>query len=185
METIVDAMLTQLEGKAHAAGIWAPETVPAKHVIIRQGDAPEHVFVLLSGLVKLTYTTDKGEEWIKSFIADRGLFGPTDELLPTFYGAQSIKVCKVVRLSRRWLAHEISADSKLERAIFVFLDWVRQKKEIRERALLCEAAADRYAALNETEPALLARLPQGDIARYLRITPVAFSRVKRKLKSLA
>jgi hypothetical protein len=29
------------------------------------------------------------------------------------------------------------------------------------------------------------RLPQGDIARYLRVTPIAFSRIKRRVQALA
>ncbi len=39
----------------------------------------------------------------------------------------------------------------------------------------------RYLALRAGAPEALARLPQGDVARFLGVTPVAFSRIKRRV----
>jgi hypothetical protein len=55
------------------------------------------------------------------------------------------------------------------------------RKQQREEALLCDSAETRYRNMLKDEPALLARLPQGDIARFLRVTPIAFSRIKRRV----
>jgi len=43
---------------------------------------------------------------------------------------------------------------------------------------MCETAETRYHELLMAEPDLLARPPQGDIARYLRVNPITFSRIK-------
>lgn len=40
---------------------------------------------------------------------------------------------------------------------------------------------DRYRALQGNAADALARLAQGDIARFLGITPIAFSRIKRRM----
>lgn len=176
-------LVSRLERSARCAGLWKPEGVGRKRTIIRQGETPKHVYVLTSGLVKLNYTTQSGDEWIKSFIVDQGLFGPTssDSSASMAYGANSVEASTFVMLPVKWLAAEIAEDVALERLVFKFLDWVRQKKELREQALLCDGPAERYVAFKTVEPNLAARLPQADIARYLRVTPVAFSRIKRKL----
>jgi len=41
----------------------------------------------------------------------------------------------------------------------------------------------RYRLLRTGAAAALARLPQGDVARFLGVTPVAFSRIKRRLQA--
>ena len=40
-----------------------------------QGDICKNVFCMQSGLLKLYYNTLNGKEWIKSFVADKGIIG--------------------------------------------------------------------------------------------------------------
>ena len=55
------------------------------------------------------------------------------------------------------------------------------KKETREFELLCLTAEDRYRRLVSSHPTLFARVTQNDVARYLGITPVGLSRIKRRV----
>ena len=54
------------------------------------------------------------------------------------------------------------------------------KKERREREFLTESAEERYRMLLERSPALFDKVTQKDIARYLGITPVALSRIRKR-----
>ena len=47
--------------------------------------------------------------------------------------------------------------------------------------LLCRSAEERYRVFLAQEPALADRLTQSDIARYLGITAIALSRIRRRL----
>lgn len=142
-------------------------------------NAPDAVFLLLRGLVKLVYLTPDGDERIKSFIVDKGLFAMADAN-PAF-GAVALEASELLRLPPIWVKAQIAADDLLGREYPRFLNWVRERKSRREQALLCDSAEARLRRLREEEAELAARLPQGDIARYLGITPIAFSRIKRRI----
>jgi CRP-like cAMP-binding protein len=55
------------------------------------------------------------------------------------------------------------------------------EKEKRERRLLSEDAATRYLSFQKDYPGLEDKIPQYQIASYLGITPVALSRIRKKL----
>jgi CRP-like cAMP-binding protein len=169
--------------KAHAArlGLWHPRAYAKGAGLFSQGETVAEVLVLDRGLVKLVYGTADGEEWIKSFIVDRGVFGAADGAAPGSYGATALEPSIVARLSRAVVEDLVAADAELRAAYLAFSAWVVRRKQAREEALLCLSAEARYLALMQESAPVLARLPQGDIARYLGITPVAFSRIKRRL----
>lgn len=150
-----------------------------------QGAQVDTVFILQSGLVKLVYETINGDEWIKSLIADCGLFGPSgsDEGKAIAYSARAIEPSTIGQVPLGWIGETLSTSPDLALAYAAFVNWVRQRKEAREAALLCQNAEERYRDLLANSPDLLARLPQADIARYLRITPIAFSRIKRRIRT--
>ncbi len=143
------------------------------------------VFIVEKGLIKLVYITGNGDERIKSFIADQGLFGSSDEgkvEQPSRFSAYSIESTAVARLPATWVKERISRDIALSKAYLAFMSWVRRRKEKREEALLCQSPEQRYEQFLHENENLAMRISQGDIARYLGITPVAFSRIKRRIR---
>ncbi|MCZ8323367.1 MAG: Crp/Fnr family transcriptional regulator [Novosphingobium sp.] len=168
--------------RAQRDGVWAPGPLPRGSLLHAQGAVHDGLFVLEAGLVKLTYLTDNGDEWIKSLIADRGLFGGfAPQPQPSRFGAVAIEPVRVAELPGAWLRTVLARDPALAAASAQFFVWLAERKQVREEALLCQSAEQRYCQIIAQEPDLVRRLPQGDIARYLRITPVAFSRIKRRL----
>ena len=73
-------------------------------------------------------------------------------------------------------------DTALVRMFFDFTQWLGLKKEIREYQLLCLSAEEAYADFKRTSPDLVKRLTQIDLARYLGITPIALSRIKKRVE---
>lgn len=170
--------------RAAAQRIGTERAIARGEPIFEQGRSLDRAFILRAGLVKLAYATAGGEEWIKSLITDRGVFGPSgqDRSAPMAYSAIAVERSTLVALPLDWLTGEIAASPELTAMHARFIDWVRLRKEAREQGLLCQSAEERYRTLLAKEPALIARLPQSDIARFLRITPVAFSRIKRRMR---
>jgi CRP-like cAMP-binding protein len=175
------ALADLLRRHAVARSLWRPREVPKGATLFAQGEAVPDVFVLDRGLVKLVYGTADGEERIKSFIVDRGVFGGTEGEAPGSYAAVAPEPVTLARLPRAFVEGLVDADAEVRAAYLAFSGWVLRRKQAREEALLCLSAEARYQALRDSAGDILGRLPQGDIARFLGITPVAFSRIKRRL----
>lgn len=178
------ALIAALRPLAVEARLWAERSLPKGAPVFAAADGSDDVFLLLSGLVKLVYTTAEGEDWIKSFILDRGVFsgrGASDAGAGESYGAVCLEPCRFVRLPRGFVQGAVAADAALAATYAEFAEWVLARKQAREAALLTMSAEARYRALRAGAPEALARLPQGDVARFLGVTPVAFSRIKRRV----
>jgi CRP/FNR family transcriptional regulator, anaerobic regulatory protein len=182
----VDMLVAPLRALAEQQGKWRSSVHAKGQAILQHGDVTADIFILQSGLVKLVYPTANGDEWIKSFIVDRGLFGSVDDgdaAQPSRFAAICIEPSMVARLPLAWVKQAIAEDAELTAAYVAFSGWVRRRKEEREEALLCKSPKQSYLDFIADNSGLAERLPQGDIARYLGITPVAFSRIKRRLRS--
>lgn len=182
--TAAPALITALRPVAESARLWSERSLPKGAPVFAPADGGDDVFLLLSGLVKLVYTTETGEDWIKSFVLDQGVFsgrGASDALIGESYGAVCLEPCRFVRLPRRIVEQAVAADPGVAAAYAAFAAWVLARKQAREAALLTLTPEARYRALCTHAPKALARLPQGDVARFLGVTPVAFSRIKRRI----
>jgi len=54
------------------------------------------------------------------------------------------------------------------------------KKEQGEFEFLCMSAEERFCRIAEVSPTLLEKVTQNDLSRYLGITPVGLSRIKKR-----
>lgn len=152
--------------------------------IFAQGEICRDVFCVRRGLVKVYYNTLDGKEWIKTFIADQGIIGSrSSQMLSTSspFSALCLEDTEIISFPYDRFEDACFDDMQLARAVFRFTQWLGMKKELREYQLLCMPVEEAYQDFVRTNPALLARLTQIDIARYLGITPVALSRIKKRL----
>ena len=165
--------------RAARDGVWRVRTVAKGRPFFDPDTVQRDVFVLVAGLVKLSYLSAGGTEAIKSFVVDQGIFGREDGGVD--FGAIAVESCNVVQLPEQWVARQIEESAELRASYTLFVNWLRRRKAERERLLLCLTVSERLQQFLEIEPDLAGRLPQGDIARYLGITPIAYSRLKRRL----
>jgi CRP-like cAMP-binding protein len=175
------SLIEPLREHARRDGIWRPLQTARRVELMAQGGPAPFLFVLEAGLVKLAYATPDGSERIKSFIVDVGLFGPGLGDEEGRFSAITLEPSTTVALPTGWLLARLAESETLQQAQRRFEAWVRGRKEAREQALLCDSAETRYHNFLRHEPALARRLQQADIARYIGVTPIAFSRIKRRL----
>lgn len=152
--------------------------------IFMQGDIDRNFYILQSGLLKAYYVSENGKESIKSFI----LPGNSISSLTAAYKKEECSF-NVVALQESCLI-QIPFD-RLEEATHQSHDIARKtikilldlsiKKERREYEFLSLSAEERYCQLCNTSPQIIEAVTQNDIARYLGITPVALSRIKKRL----
>lgn len=181
----VRTLITPLRALANAEDLWRLRSHAKGDVILHHGAPSSDIFILEKGLLKLVYLTANGDEWIKSFIIDQGVFGSVNErdaVQPSRFSAQALESGTHIRLPIAWVLRTVSASAELTEAYVAFSGWVRRRKERREESLLCATAEENYRDFISENVNLAKRLPQGDIARYLGITPIAFSRIKRRMR---
>jgi CRP/FNR family transcriptional regulator, anaerobic regulatory protein len=177
------SLIGLLHREALASRLWHPQTKAPGTRLFEQGALATHGWVLTSGLVKLGYVTTDGREWIKSFVADQGLFAGASDISasePNRYGAVCLEESVLVALPVKWLGQRISGNAELQSAFVAFALWLQQRKQEREETLLCMSAEQRYRAFVDEPSSLANRLTQNDIARYIGVTAIALSRIRKR-----
>lgn len=179
----------QLEIKGGIAVIemlrsMAKERVIAKRTFLfRQGEPTGSFFYVQEGLLKAFYETRDGRLQTKTFVKEGGFIA---SMKAVFHGeaCSFSTVCledsRVLEISRSDLMRASELDPQFVNILNSILLKVASTKEQREYELLCLSAEERYLLFCERESDLLERLSQEDIARYLGITPVSLSRIRKR-----
>lgn len=147
------------------------------------GEVCTSIFLVRSGLVKLSYWTRDGKEFIKSFIAEGGVFGSLHSQLTgkgATYSAIALEDVEADTLNYAVLASLGQDNPELQNILLGFFQQLALSKEMREYEFLCLSALDRYRNFCDRSPELVKRIKQADLALYLGITPVALSRLKHR-----
>ena len=152
--------------------------------LFRQGEHNKSLYIVRSGLLKAYYLSADGKENIKSFILPGDNIG---SLMSSYAGKPStfnlvcLKTCELTVVEFNLLYEASRTDTEISAAIVDFLLGFGIKKEVREYELLCLSAENRYKRLLQNAPDILDLVTQNEIARYLGITPVGLSRIKKRV----
>ena len=152
--------------------------------LFRQGDPDRSLYIVVSGLLKAYYLSTDGKENIKSFILPGDKIGSLTAMHAggeCTFSLVCLKRCDLVVLQFSALREASRNDLEVSSAIVDFLLTFGMKKEMREYELLCLSAEDRYRRLLKNAPEILDLVTQNEIARYLGVTPVGLSRIKRRV----
>jgi len=166
------------------------ETFATAATLIAPGAAPTHVWYLRSGLVRVFSLDRDGAEFNHDFIGDGGwvlgrIVLRDDEVCcaDRAIGAAALQPSVVVRVPvadlSRWRATEPTIAT-------YFLDALMQlagTRYGREADLVQRSAEERYRELVAKKPRLLETVPLREIASWLGITPIALSRIRKRVKS--
>lgn len=176
------ASAQQLSEAIHLRSVKPGET------IFVQDEPHPYIYVIETGLVKLTYLRADGEEWIKSFATEGRFFASLSALLPmgrATFSAVAIEACRLERIPFSTLQTLVDNDLGWSRMLRNALMILAERKERRERQFLTLDPEERYRSLIAEEPQLVARAPQKDLAGYLGITPVGLSRIAKRVRAEA
>jgi len=159
--------------------------VPKGACFVRAGDRPDRLAFIVSGLFRVYFVTEGGDERTLVFRdAGRIISG-----LSPFLGAKeswfSIESLEKAELLCIRLNGQIwEGQSECWKTVYAkYMEMLFVEKENREREFLADDATSRYASFRSRYPSLERRVPQHIIASYLGITPVALSRIRKNLKN--
>lgn len=153
--------------------------------VFRRGEPEESIFMLQDGILKASYLSDAGTEMIKSFVFPGELIGSLSSAHwneKSAFDLIALDHSIVLKLSFGLLYDAARKNLELAGDVMDRLLIYGRQKERRERDLLTLSAEGRYHALLREAPTIVTSIKQKDIARYLGITPVALSRIRRKVR---
>ena len=164
----------------------SPLAKEAKDYIFRMGDRDRSLYIVQSGLLKAYYLSADGKENIKSFLVPGDSIGSITSAYAgkgCTFSLLCLQDCKLIRVGFDVVLNASQNDAELSKEIITFLLGFAMKKEAREYELLCLSAEDRYRRLVDTRPEIFELVTQIDIARYLGVTPVGLSRIKKRVSA--
>jgi len=154
-------------------------------LLITQGEAAPKLFFLVKGFVRYMSISPEGKEFTQSFASAPGISGSTRAMSKNVAALFSIEALEdVICLEFDWLHFFeqmklqpgfIEAYNKLLENMFI-------KKEEREYAFVQQSAEQRYLTFLDANPELRDKVPLKMIASHIGITPIALSRIRKKLK---
>jgi CRP-like cAMP-binding protein len=149
------------------------------------GQPQPSVIVVTAGVVKMVYETPSGDTWIKGFAEAGTCFASLTALEDgglTSYSAYAETETVIEQIDFRSIQQLADRHGTWQRALSHAFKLYGQRKERREMELLTLSPEDRYLAFLSSHPQLARILRQRDIASYVRVTPVALSRIKARLQ---
>ncbi len=165
---------TQLQQRCFVAG----------ESMFRPGDTDGGIHYLMSGLVRYYYLTEDGRERNHNFAAEGNLVG----CLPVFLGKGpcDFTVSALEPVSTLLIPASVMLSDNPHHSCWTelrlrLLEHVAARKQVREAEFLLDDAETRYRNFCQRHSAILQRIPQYHIASYLGITPVALSRIRRRI----
>lgn len=171
------------EDKHRAGQSIRAQSFKKGEAVFKSGEVCTNIYLIRSGLVKLSYWTRDGKELIKSFIAEGGVFGSLYSQLTgkgATYSAIALEDVEVDTLSYSIMEALSKNNPDLQNVLLSFFQQLALFKETREYEFLCLSVQDRYQSFCDQNIDLVKRIKQADLALYLGITPVALSRLKHR-----
>jgi len=154
--------------------------------VFAAGEWQPYIYIVRSGIVKLTYLSEDGQEWIKSFIGEGDFFACPNVLivgLKTDYFATAIEDCEIEQIDSVAMKKMTDQYPVWQKAIRQLLEWHIVRKELRERELLTMSPVARYQSFLKTYPMIASRIQLKDVAQYLGVTAEALSRIRKRMQT--
>lgn len=171
---------------------WAKAVVTFKSLhlkkneyFIRQGDQPNRLAFITSGIFRVFCITESGEEKTLSF-RTKGQFiaayTPYLENRETWYSIEALTESDLLYLTLDQYEKIFSSHPCWEKVFQNYIVRLFIEKEDRERSFLMEDAKTRYLQFKEKYPEIEQQIHQFHVASFLGISPVSLSRIRADLK---
>ncbi len=141
-----------------------------------------YIYLVKNGLLKMIYETADGNEWIKAFVQENMFLASVSALNKgrTSFAVMAIENASLIKINYAAIEKIAALHPAWQKLLTNSFKLYGARKEKRERSLLVLNAEQRYEDFLSEYPHLEHRLMQKDIAAYIRVTPVAFSRIRKR-----
>ena len=171
---------------------WEKAILNLRHIhlkkneyFIQAGYVPDKIACIVSGIFRVFYNTESGKEKILAIRGEGRMLSAFSAILentPSWYDIQALEDSDLLYIgldqyTNRLLEHPCWQIINAKYAQMLFVE-----KERRESEFLSDDAETRYKKFKERFLGMEDRIHQYHIASYLGITPVALSRIRKKMR---
>lgn len=151
---------------------------------IHAGEIPAKMAFNLQGLLRYYYLDNKGNDFTKGFFAEGAPITSYSAMIQNRESYFSIEALEDSVLSvftySNW-KELLNKNGCWQQLLILLLEKGYCAKEAREREFLVLDAEEKYRTFIQNFPNIESRIKQHYIASYLGITPVALSRIRKKM----
>jgi CRP-like cAMP-binding protein len=152
---------------------------------VRAGSIPDKMAFIISGIFRVFYITEAGEEKILVFRAEGRMLSAFSAFLEnqsSWFYIQALEDADLLYIGFDDYKKFLSGNKCWQTINAKYVEMLFVEKENREREFLSDYAETRYKNFIIKYPDIENRIRQYHIASYLGITPVALSRIRKKMK---
>ncbi|GGK34544.1 cyclic nucleotide-binding protein [Yeosuana aromativorans] len=168
-------------------GISTFKHIKADTLIAKEGETPTKIYMLVSGLMRVYFSTESGKEFNKNFFMPICFVGSFTALIknkPSKLNYETLTDCKVYEIDYVKLIKLCHTDIVISNLYNKIVEHIFMQYEERQLELISLDAKQRYLELRKRIPDIDLLIAQYHIASYLSITPVQLSRIRKGLKAL-
>jgi len=151
---------------------------------VRIGDIPERMGFIISGIFRVYYLTEQGDERILVFRGENRFLSAFSSFLenkPSWYGIQALEPSFLICMHLKEYNRLITENTCWANVSRKYVEDLFIEKEQREKEFFSLDATTRYLNFRKNHPDIERRVSQYHVASYLGITPVALSRIRKRL----
>ncbi|WP_153798462.1 Crp/Fnr family transcriptional regulator [Foetidibacter luteolus] len=170
-----------------ASGIttyFRPRAIKEGEYLFRSGNVCRKLYFVVSGVLRIVATNDKGVDVTYYFIGERQLCTLLQSFNQGTTAADSIQACcdtHVLTIGKQDLLEVYTNFPFMVDAVSQ-ANQQRMLEKIRlKNAYAGQDAVERYRVFINEQPEIANRVPQSYIASYLNITPQSLSRIRRNV----
>jgi CRP-like cAMP-binding protein len=173
---------------------WAKAVLNLKHLhlkkneyFIQAGSLPDKMACIVSGIFRVFYLTESGEEKILAFRGEGRMLSAFSAILEqtsSWYDIQALEDSDLLYIGLDQYAEGLRGHTCWQDISTKYVQMLFVEKERRESEFLSDNAETRYKKFKNRFPGMEDRIRQYHIASYLGMTPVALSRIRKKLREI-
>lgn len=159
------------------------EKIPKRKVIVSSGKYYGKIVFVISGLFRAYYTEHNNEHtfWFRE---EHTIFASHRCILqnkPSSITYQSIEDSVIATIDYKLLKDLTKVDEDVSRSIIIVLEGLILELIDRVEDFITNSPEKRYITFIEKHSNIVNRVPQNQLASFLGITPVSFSRIKSRI----
>lgn len=165
--------------------LFSLKKLAEKQHLLRAGDAARDAAFIATGAVREYFTDNSGNDFNKNFAFAGEFTGSYYDLLsgkPSIASIETLTVTELLIAPFYHVAKFYERSAEWQRVARVTAENLFLKKARREYEFISMTAEERYRQFIAENAAMLDKIPQYHLASYLGITPVALSRIRKRVE---
>jgi len=168
-----------------AMGISRILTYDKSAHLIRAGEQKKEIWFILEGLVRAYYIKDNGQEMTPFFWAENEITASWESIYmnqSSQLNFEAVEASTIIAADFIDFRKLVNSNSRIQKSYMEMMELILTATLVQSQSFRNEKPEDRYIHLMKESPQLIPRLPQKILASFLGITPISFSRMKRRMQ---